>query len=444
MKMLSKISLAVTLALGLSTAAHATATFNVLKSFCTDDSCIDGSTPSGTLITDSSHNIYGTTQAGGAHGGGVVFQMVFNPDTSAYRYRRLYDFCDLAACADGQSPTNAKLVIDANGTLYGTTATGGGSNNGVIFELVPNETKSHYHYVKIYEFCVEFSGCEDGSKPTGGLTFAGQDQGQTYDGKAALYGSTIQGGRDTNGGVIFSIVPPATQGNQGVVHDLYKFCRFHHTVCTDGTMPGGNLVVDKNGNLWGTTQAGGNTNDAGTIFELVPTTTGPWAESTPYLFCSDANCTDGATPQTGLAVDSNGNFYGTASTGGIAYRKCADTGCGVLFKLTANGVSETTLYSFCTLAKCADGGMPAGVVLDPNGNIYGGTNIGAGKHNGGFYKVNGTTLTDLYDVKCVNNVCGAGSGLSGALMLNANDDLFGVFMNVGRNGQGGTVFKLSE
>ena len=116
----------------------------------------------------------------------------------------------------------------------------------------------------------------------------------------------------------------------------------------------------------------------------------------------------------------------------------------MLFKLTANGASETTLYSFCTLAKCADGGMPAGVVLDPNSNIYGGTNVGAGKHNGGFYKVTGTALTDLYDVKCVNNVCGSGSGLSGALMLNANDDLFGVFMNVGRNGQGGTVFKVSE
>jgi hypothetical protein len=64
-KMLSKISLTVALALGLSTAAHATATFKLLKSFCTDDTCIDGSTPSGTLISDSSHNIYGTTEAGG-------------------------------------------------------------------------------------------------------------------------------------------------------------------------------------------------------------------------------------------------------------------------------------------------------------------------------------------------------------------------------------------
>jgi uncharacterized repeat protein (TIGR03803 family) len=444
MEMLRKIPLGLALALALSTAAHASSTLKLLKSFCSLSECSDGETPSGTLITDNSHNIYGTTQSGGTHGGGVVFELLFNPDTSNYRYRKLYNFCDSGGCVDGAAPVNAKLVIDTNGTLYGTTSAGGTSNNGVVFELVPNETKTHYHYVKIYEFCVEFSGCEDGARPTGGLTFAGQDQGQTYDGKAALYGSTLEGGRGTDSGLIFSLVPPVTGQEFGNQRQLYKFCRFHHTVCTDGASPGGNLVVDKNGNLWGTAAAGGNASDAGLIFELTPTTSGPWAESTPYLFCQQAACADGSTPTTGLAVDGNGNFYGTTSTGGLTYRKCADTGCGVIFKLTSSGATESTLYSFCKLAKCADGGMPEGVVLDPNNNIYGANNIGGPKHNGNFFRLNGTTMTDLYDIKCVNNVCNNGINPTGSLMLNANDDLFGGFMNAGRNGQGGELFELND
>jgi len=449
MEMLRKIPLALTLALtfGLATAAHATATLKLLKSFCSDSGCADGETPSGTLITDASHNIYGTTQSGGSHGGGVLFEMLFDPDTSGYRYRKLYDFCDsVSDCADGTTPTNARLVIDTNGTLYGTTAGGGTSGSGVVFKLVPNATKTHYTYSVIYYFCVTFSSCQDGAQPTGGLTYAGQDQGQTYDGVAALYGTTQLGGRSGNGGVVFSLVPPPVGKSLGTQRQLYKFCRLHsHGVCTDGANPGGNITIDKNGILWGTTSAGGrDPQNAGLIYQLTPSVSGPWAETPIYSFCGETDCADGAAPTTGLAVDANGNFYGTTSTGGLGYRKCADTGCGVLFKLTASGATETTLYSFCKLAKCADGGMPEGLVLDPNNNIYGGTNIGGLKHNGNFFKLNGTTMTDIYDIKCVNNVCSNGINPTGSLMLNANDDLFGTFMNAGRNGQGGELFKLSE
>ncbi len=441
--MFRKIPLALALTFGLATAAHATATLKLLKSFCADTGCPDGQTPSGTLITDSSHNIYGTTQAGGTHGGGTLFQLLFNPDTSSYRYRKLYNFCDQSQCVDGATPTNTRLVIDTNGTLYGTTAAGGPANSGVVFKLVPNDTKTHYHYSVIYQFCVEFSGCEDGSTPTGGLTFAGQDQGQSYDGVAALYGSTLHGGRDSDAGLIFQLVPPPAGQEFGTQRQLYKFCRLH--ACSDGANPGGNITIDKNGNLWGTTSTGGrDPQNAGVIFELIPSVSGAWGETPIYSFCGETDCADGATPTTGLAVDSNGNFYGTTSTGGLTYRKCADTGCGVIFKLTSSGATETTLYSFCKLAKCADGGMPEGLVLDPNSNIYGGTNIGGLKHNGNFFKLNGTTMTDMYDIKCVNNVCSNGINPTGSLMLNANDDLFGAFMNAGRNGQGGELFELIE
>lgn len=439
------LALALALALlgfGAAVPARAASTFKLLKSLCANDACSDGQTPSGTLVSDSSHNIYGTTQAGGTHGGGVIFQMLFNTTTQAYRYRPLYDFCDLSNCTDGQTPTNTKLVIDKNGVIYGTTAAGGGSNSGVVFRLTPNDNKTHYHFDKIYDFCVEFSACQDGAKPTGGLTFAGDATGSTYDGVAPLYGSTVQGGRSTNAGLVFSLTPGAA-GAAPTVKQLYKFCQFGHSSCTDGKNPIGNMVVDKNGNIWGATMAGGGATGPGTLFKLVPTASGPWAETTVYSFCSAASCADGLTPTTGLAVDASGNFYGTTSTGGIAFRKCPDTGCGVLFKLTANGSNETTLYSFCKLDKCADGGLPAGVVLDPNGNIYGGTAAGGAHHNGNFYKLAGTTMTDLYDIKCVKGTCGNGIDPSGAMLLNANDDLFGDMLDGGRNGEGGTLFKLS-
>lgn len=452
MELVKKIPQALVLALalavltfGATAPASAAAIFKVLKSMCGSVDCADGKTPSGTLVSDTSHNIYGTTQEGGAHAGGTVFELLFNPTTLTYRYKVLYDFCDHSNCADGQAPTNAKLVIDANGLIYGTTAGGGASKNGVVFRLTPNETKTHYHYDMIYEFCVEFSACQDGAKPTGGLTFAGDATGATYDGIAALYGSTMLGGRDANGGLVFSLTP-GTDGGAPNVKQLYKFCRFvtqPDHICTDGANPVGNLVVDKNGNIWGTAMAGGNTTNSGLMFELVPPLSGQWAESQIYSFCSAANCADGMTPTTGLAVDTNGNFYGTTSTGGLTFRKCAATGCGVLFKVTANGSNESTLYSFCKVAKCADGGMPAGVVLDANGNIYGATGTGGVHHNGDFYKLTGTTLTDMYDLKCVNNICSSGITPSGAMLLNANDDLFGNLLEDGHNGQGGSVFKLS-
>ncbi len=438
------------LGFGAAAPVRAAATFKILKSMCAtvDDTgnCTDGNTPSGTLVSDNSHNIFGTTQKGGAHGGGTVFELLFNPTTLTYRYKVLYDFCDNTGCADGQTPTNAKLVIDTNGIIYGTTAAGGTSNNGVVFRLTPNETKTHYHFDRIYEFCVEFSACQDGAKATGGLTFAGDATGATYDGIAPLYGSTMLGGRTgTPGGLVFSLTP-GTGGGAPTVKQLYKFCRLVNQttqICTDGANPVGNMVVDKNGDIWGTAMAGGNATNSGVMFELVPPLSGQWPETVVYSFCSAANCTDGMAPATGLAVDANGNFYGTTSTGGLTFRKCPDTGCGVLFKVTASGSTETTLYSFCKLAKCADGGTPAGVVLDANGNIYGATATGGVHHNGDFYKLNGTTFTDMYDVKCVNNVCSNGIIPSGALLLNANDDLFGNLLEGGRNGQGGTVFKLS-
>jgi uncharacterized repeat protein (TIGR03803 family) len=429
-----------------TTAAQASSSvFSLLRSFCAGGVCTDGEFPSGTLVEDSDHNLFGTTRAGGENNAGVVFEFIFVPDKETYRYKRIYNFCAIVNCTDGSTPVDDKLVIDANGTIYGTASAGGQGGKGVVFELVPNAEHSHYAEFVIYDFCVTFSGCEDGSGPTGGLTFAGDATGSIYDGKAALYGTTIVGGRKGEG-LAYSLVPSTTQGQKGTESQLYFFCKQrdpHTKICLDGNQPSGTMVVDQNGHLWGTTMTGG-TNNAGLVFELTPPASGKWPETPVYSFCSVANCADGSTPMTGLIADSSGNFYGTAMTGGATYRKCPDTGCGVVFQLNGSGSRETTLYTFCTLApQCADGGVPAGLTIDPNGNLYGATTIGAVHHNGGFYKLGSGTLTDLYDVRCPANKCTSGQDPSGSLLLNANDDLYGVFTNGGRNGEGGTVFKVT-
>jgi len=417
-----------------------TATLSILHAFCTDDACSDGQFPTGTLSADSSHNIFGTTKAGGEHGGGVLFELVYLPSTATYRYKRIYNFCTFLDCADGTQPNEDRLIIDANGTIYGTTSAGGHSGNGVVFELLPNAQHSRYTYHVIYEFCVDFSGCEDGAAPTGSLTFAGEATGATYDGVAPLYGSTALGGRKHQG-VIYSIVPPATEGDMGKLKRLYYFCSINSNACSDGAQPSGNMVVDKNGNLWGTAMTGGIDN-AGVIFKLTPSQSGLWAESTPYQFCFVAGCTDGMTPMHGLNADSAGDLFGTTATGGLDNRRCVNTGCGVIFKITTSN-KETTVYSFCAKIHCKDGGEAQGLTVDTNGVLYGVATVGGPKGDGLFFKLNGTTMKDLRDLKC-KGACNMGQNPSGTMMINANNDLFGVFSDGGRHGDGGTVFKLSQ
>jgi uncharacterized repeat protein (TIGR03803 family) len=94
-------------------------------------------------------------------------------------------------------------------------------------------------------------------------------------------------------------------------------------------------------------------------------------ESVLYSFCAENNCADGAYPIAGLVLDKRGNLYGTTQYGG-AYDRCAyNSGCGVVFKLTRDG-KETVLYSFCAQTNCTDGAQPpAAVVFDQKGNLYG-------------------------------------------------------------------------
>ena len=151
---------------------------------------------------------------------------------------------------------------------------------------------------------------------------------------------------------------------------LYTFCSM--TNCSDGKWPGGGLVFDQKGNLYGTTwQGGANVHGAGafgTLFKLTPSSDGRWAETVLYNFCSLNSCQDGLAPFGGVIFGQGGNLYGTTLDGGSA--GCG-AGCGVVFKLTPNlkgGWKETVRHYFLD----RPGAEPyAGLMLDASGTSMG-------------------------------------------------------------------------
>ena len=151
---------------------------------------------------------------------------------------------------------------------------------------------------------------------------------------------------------------------------LYNFCTALN--CADGTFPESSLTADGKGNLYGTTEQGGEWG-YGTVFEISPNGSEGWNETVLYSFCSEggASCADGSRPLfSSVIFDGAGNLYGTTYTGGA-------NGRGVVFELSPGGESwtETVLYSF---AGVGNSGRPTnGLIMDPVGNLYG-TTGGAG------------------------------------------------------------------
>ena len=244
---------------------------------------LDGANPyySG-VIFNAAGNLYGTTVGGGASNFGTVFELT--PKGSAWTETVLYSF---AGQPDGASPYSG-LAFDAHGNLFGTTYGGGATANGTVFELTRG-TKGQWSESVIHSF-----NFTSGSAPAGEVTF---------DRHGNLYGVT-QGGGNSGAGVIFKLVPSASGHWSGQV--LHSF-----TGGSDGGYPyAEKLVFDRLGNLYGTTEGGG-TYLGGTVFKLSHNSAGVWTESVLYSFdpAIDSN------PTSGLILDANGNLYGTCSNG---------------------------------------------------------------------------------------------------------------------------------
>jgi len=254
---------------------------------------------------------------------------------------------------------------------------------------------------------------------------------------------------------------------------------------TDGAYSSSGLVSDANGNLYGTTQAGGvfNFANGGTVFRVDRT----GHETVLYSFCAETNCADGGVPLGGVILDSSGNLYG-ATSGGGAY------GFGAVFKIDSTG-KETVLYSFQGLAQgdgayraygklvrdaagnlygvtlnggltCSlsttgcgvvykidpagketiwhrftgdsDGGLPPADLIAGGGGFYGTTFQGGSNTCGGVYKISATgSFAVVYNFDCFNT-----DGPNAGLVRGAGGSLYGTTAFGGTFSRG-TVFKLN-
>ncbi|MGA2601334.1 MAG: choice-of-anchor tandem repeat GloVer-containing protein [Bryobacteraceae bacterium] len=263
-------------------------TLTVIYTFCSQTNCTDGDLPIGALIQATDGNLYGTTAGGGANNRGTVFKVTLGGSLTT-----LYSFCNQIGCADGAQPY-AGLIQGTDGNFYGTTKFGGANDWGEVFSITSGGTLN-----TLYSFCPQ-SGCLDGARPNAVLL-------QASDGN--LYGTTLEGGAGASGGdgTVFKI----TTG--GALTTLYSFCI--QTNCTDGSSPATGLIQATNGELYGVTQYGGANNSNGTAYSI---TTGG-ALTTLYSFCSQNGCTDGQVPIGRLIQATDGNLYGTTEAGGIGY-----------------------------------------------------------------------------------------------------------------------------
>jgi uncharacterized repeat protein (TIGR03803 family) len=243
-----------------------------------------------------------------------------------------------------------------------------------------------------------------------------------------FYGTTYWGGTSNNCATygcctVFKIT---TGGTETILH---SFCT--QSGCPDGSSPQAGLVQGSDGNLYGETFYNGVANGYGTAFKI--TTSGTLTTLHNFDF------TDGADPSGTLVQASDGNFYGTTSQGG------ANGGGGTVFKMTSSG-TLTTLYNFCPLSNCRDGGAGpnAGLVQASDGNFYGTTAGGGANVSGTIFAITSSgTLTTLYNFCSVGGTnCTDGAWPEAGLIQASDGKLYGVTSVGGNASFAGTAFSL--
>jgi len=302
-----------------------------LYRFCSQPKCSDGWLPTG-VVQAANGSLYGVAEAGGITtncgvGCGTVFEL-----SRQGKYTVLHSFCSETNCSDGNSP-GLTLVQASNGNVYGITFCGGvGSTSqncpegaGTLFKITPAG-----NLTTLYSFCSE-ANCADGGEPSAGLVIGPNE---------SLYGTTFIGGSSSHG-TLFAF---SAAGKFTVLHNF--------TIGEEGLIT---LMLAGDGSLYGTTSDG--YNGGGKIFRLSPS--GHF--TTIYGFCSLTGCADGSSPQEPLVQGSDGNLYGTASSGGAS-------GNGTIFKITPEG-KLTTLYNFCLNSDCPDGREPDSLMQATNGSF---------------------------------------------------------------------------
>jgi uncharacterized repeat protein (TIGR03803 family) len=353
----------------------------------------DGSEPWDALIEDGTGNLYGTTLSGGENNWGTIFRITPRGTVTV-----LYSFCN--NCKGGEIP-HAGLIADKAGNFYGTATYGGDSKGqGVVYKLAPDGTENVSY---------AFAGSpDDGQYPYGGLI---------RDRHGNFYGTTVAGGPD-NDGTVFKL---ALDGTETVLHSFTNSEG-------DGSEPFGSLVADKQGNLYGTTQVGGNAYGMGIVFKVTPNGT----ETVFHTFAGAAN--DGTEPSAGLIIDGAGNLYGSTWAGGA-------NGMGSVFRLSPDG-RETMLYSFG--GSTGDGRGPVGgVVMDKAGNLYGATYNGGANGAGIVFQVAPDGSETVLHSFCEKQDCPDGGWPVAGPVLGKDGNLYGMTESGGEY-LDGMVYKLKK
>jgi uncharacterized repeat protein (TIGR03803 family) len=359
-------------------------TFTLLHSFTGGPK--DGAYPYAGLISDGVGNLYGTTEFGGSSSHGLVFTI-----STSGKETVLYSF---KGAADGAYPF-AGLARDGSGNLYGTTAYGGSSGNGVVFKVSKSGAES-----VLYSFA---GGTADGCNPYGAVI---------RDNAGNLYGTTEFCGA-SGYGTVFKL---DAKGSETVLHSFAGGA-------TEGAYPlWTSLRMDKSGNLYGVTDEGGASN-VGVVYEL----TSSGAMTVLHNFAGGT--ADGCNPFGAPVMDAAGNLYGTAEL-------CGSVNKGIVWKLSSDG-TETVLQNLT--GETGSGAYPsAGAVLDTQGNLYGDTEGGGPTSNGTVYELsqNGT-LTVLHAF-----IGPDGQWPIGGVSRDLKGNLYGTTFSGGKLGYG-TVWKVA-
>ena len=315
---------------------------------------VDGGQPYAGLVVDSSGALYGTTSNGGPNGGGTVFKLT--PSGSAYALTVIHAF---GTGPEGAQPLGG-VVLGKKGAIFGTTASGGTSGSGTVYELVPSA--SGYTATSLYNF------------PNPAYTGFGAGN-LAIDDKGTIYGTTFNGNRPgcVDCGNVFKLTP----SRSGFVEsDVYDF-----QGGSDGQNPSGGVSVDSTGAVYGTTEYGGGGPCAanpqlgqaagcGTAYKLTPSG-GAYTETILHAFQSG---NDGRLPVSGLAIGHHGVLYGSTQFGGSDYD-------GTIFALSPSGnaYSESIVFTF---TGGSTGYEPYAGVLPAKGGELFGTTVGGPANNG--------------------------------------------------------------
>ncbi len=386
----------------------------------------NGATPANmSLVQNIDGSLVGTTGTGGIGGGcgdGNGCNVLFRLTTSGVVTS--ISLCNQQSCAVGANPIGG-LLLGTNLNFYGTSSDHGPYNGGTIFKV-----NSSGSLTTLYAFCGGGGLCSDGRYPVGALI-------QADDGN--FYGTTSLGGY--NYGTVFKITP------SGSLTTIYRFCSTRGCSNGDGYYPFSGVIQGTDGNLYGTTEEGGSNtcsvNDSGgTIFKITPS----GKKTTIYSFGAQPNCVDGFYPVGGLIQANDGSLYGTTTYGGANCHTNHGLGCGTVFKLSPTGVL-TTLYNFCSLPNCADGFNPVtGLIQANDGNFYGTTGEGDDPNQCDVNSKCGTVfeITPSGVLTTLHAFSGSdGELLEDGLFQATSGIIYGATEGGGSTNFDGTVFSLS-